>query len=92
MKAQEGILKRAHDWQLRVVLGKQLKFLENIMETTLRPDTVLASNISKQMILLELILPLEEQMEEASERKRGKICRCAGVVPQSGWRAWCLPI
>lgn len=62
------------------------------METTLRPDTVLASDISKQVILLELILPLGERLEEASERKRGKICRCAGVVPQSGWWAWCLPI
>lgn len=43
-----------YDWQLRVDLGKQFKFPENIMETTLRPDTGLTTDTSKQVVMLEL--------------------------------------
>lgn len=50
----------APDWQLKVDVGKQLKFPETIAVTTLRPDVV----------LLELTDPWEDRMEEAYERKR----------------------
>ena len=49
------------DWQLR--------FPEHIVETTLRPDIVLFSDSTKQVVLLDLTVPWEERMEEANERK-----------------------
>lgn len=47
---------------MRVDLKKQLKFLEEI---TLKPDIVLWSRASKQVVLLELTVPWEERMEDA---------------------------
>ena len=43
---------------------------EVVAITTLRPDIVLTSVASKQVILLELTVPWEDRMEEANERKR----------------------
>ena len=91
-KAQAGLLGTAKDWQLRVDLGKQLKFPENIVETRLRPDIVLFSEASKQVAMLELTVPWEERMEEASERKREKYAELVEECRRRGWRARCLPI
>ena len=62
------------------------------METSLRPDMVLLSVTSKQVILLELTVPWEERMEEASERKREKYAELVEECQRRGWRAQCLPI
>lgn len=67
-----GLLATARDWQLKVDLGRQLKFPENIAVTTLRPDIVLVPDTTSQVVLLELTVPWEERMAEAFERKRGK--------------------
>lgn len=91
-KAQTGLLGTAKDWQLRVDLGKQLKFPESILKTSLRPDIVLQSESSKQVIMLELTVPWEERMEEASGRKREKYAELVEDCRNRGWRARCLPI
>jgi len=58
----------AQDWELKVDLGKQLKFPENAAATTLRLDMVLISEVSKQIILLELTVTWDEgQREEESK-------------------------
>lgn len=58
----------AHDRQRSVDLGKQLR----IPGTTLRPVIVLVSEISKQIVMLEVTMPWEERMEEDNERKKAK--------------------
>ena len=73
-------------------LGKQLKFPENIVETRLRPDIVLVSETSKQVIMLELTVRWEERMEQARERKREKYAELVEESRNRGWRARCLPI
>lgn len=52
-----SFLSSASDWELRVDLGRQLKFPEYITSTSLRPDLVLTSACSKQVLLLELTVP-----------------------------------
>ncbi|XP_074527636.1 uncharacterized protein LOC141791255 [Halichoeres trimaculatus] len=91
-KTPTGLLGTARDWQLRVDLGRQLKFPENIVETTLRPDIILSSATSKQVVLLELTVPWEERIEEANERKREKYAELVEECRGRGWRARCLPI
>ena len=54
---QEGVLATAKDWELRVDLGKQLKFPDDIATTRLRPDICLISRASKQIIVIELTVP-----------------------------------
>ncbi|XP_077372334.1 uncharacterized protein LOC144033646 [Festucalex cinctus] len=87
-----GLLATAQDWQLKVDLGKQLKFPENIAVTTLRPDIVLVSETTRQVVLLELTVPWEDRMEEAFERKRAKYEELAGECRSRGWKTRCTPI
>ena len=89
---QGGLLATARDWQLKVDLGRQLKFPENIAVTTLRPDMVLVSETTRQVVLLELTVPWEDRMEEAFERKRAKYEELAGECQNRGWRTRCNPI
>ncbi|RJG08326.1 hypothetical protein D4A39_17560, partial [Alcanivorax profundi] len=67
-----GLLHKASDWQMQVDLGKQLRFPQHIVKTNLRPDMIVISEVSKQLIMLELTVPWEERIEEANERKRAK--------------------
>ncbi|KAL7871865.1 hypothetical protein SRHO_G00068480 [Serrasalmus rhombeus] len=67
-----GLPPTAQDWELNVDLGKQLKFPETVATTTLRLDLLLISEISKQIVLLELTILWEDRIKEASEKKRAK--------------------
>lgn len=91
-KTSAGILASARDWQLLVDLEQQLKFPNHIVTTTLRPDVVLLSESTKQVVLLELTVPWEDRLEEAFERKLAKYEGLVSECRQAGWRARCLPI
>ncbi|XP_063080140.1 uncharacterized protein LOC134470047 [Engraulis encrasicolus] len=91
-KTQGGLLTTARDWQLLVDLGRQLRFPDNIASTTLRPDMVLTSTSSRQVVLLELTVPWEDRMEEAQERKRAKYADLVAECRRNGWSARCEPI
>lgn len=68
----KGILTTTHYWEMQVDLKRQLKLPEEISTTSLRPDIVLWSKATTQVILMELTVPWEERMEEAHEFKRTK--------------------
>ncbi|XP_054628013.1 uncharacterized protein LOC129179159 [Dunckerocampus dactyliophorus] len=87
-----GYLTSAVDWDLRVDLDKQLKFPDHITATSLRPDIVLASVSSRQVLLLELTVPWEDCIEEANERKRSKYQELVEQCLRAGWKARCEPI
>nr|XP_061785060.1 uncharacterized protein LOC133576095 [Nerophis lumbriciformis] len=91
-KAPTGLLATARVWQLQVDLGRQLKFPERIARTSLRPDLVLTSDSTKQVVLLELTVPWEDRMEEAHERKKAKYLELVETCRESGWRTRCEPI
>ncbi|KAJ7998421.1 hypothetical protein DPEC_G00204760 [Dallia pectoralis] len=87
-----GILGTADDWEMRVDLGRQLKFPEKIAVTSLRLDIVLWSQTTWQVALIELTVPWEERIEKAHERKLGKYQSLISESQQGGWRAWNLPV
>ena len=87
-----GLLATARDWQLQVDLGRQLKFPANIATTSLRPDMVLTSESTKQVVLLELTVPWEDRIEEANERKRAKYMELISECRSNGWKARCEPV
>lgn len=91
-KASTGLLATARDWKLHADLGRQLKFPEHIARTSLRPDLVLTSDSTKQVVLVELTVPWEDRMEEAFERKKAKYLELVEACRGSGWRARCEPI
>ncbi|KAI7804749.1 hypothetical protein IRJ41_017191, partial [Triplophysa rosa] len=80
------------DWQLQVNLGKQLRFPQHISTTSLRPDMIVTSEVSKQLIMLELTVPWEERIEEANERKRAKYQELVEECRERGWRTFYEPI
>ncbi|KAL4008901.1 hypothetical protein ACER0C_002753 [Sarotherodon galilaeus] len=87
-----GLLNTASDWQLQADLGKQLKFPQNIAKTSLRPDMIIISEASKQLIMLELTVPWEERIEEANERKQGKYQDLVQECRGRGWKTFYEPI
>lgn len=83
------LLATARDWELRVYLGKQLKFPEAVAKTSVRPDIVITSAATEQVILLELTVPWEDRIED--ERKRAKYSELVEECRSNGWRArWLL--
>ena len=60
---QKAVLDTGHDWKLRIYLDRKLIF-PNIVETSLKPDTVLVSQQSKTLVVIELTFPWEENCEE----------------------------
>lgn len=90
-KSQTGLLGTSNDWQLRVDLGKQLRF-PDIVETTVRPDNVLVSAILKKVVILELTLPWKELMEKASKSKKEKYAELLEECHGQRWHALCLPM
>ncbi|XP_015234767.1 PREDICTED: uncharacterized protein LOC107087608 [Cyprinodon variegatus] len=91
-KTQGGLLTTARDWQLLVDLGRQLRFPDYIAAMTLRPDMVLSSTSTRQVVLLELTVPWEDRIEEAQERKRAKYAELIAECRRNGWKARCEPI
>ena len=75
-----------------VDLGKQLKFPQEIVMTTKRPDIVMWSASRKKVVLLELTVPWEERMEDAFERKMAKYEELVAECQEKGWKCWCLPV
>ena len=91
-KTGQGRLSTAPDWQLMVDLGSRLKFPENIVATNLRPDLLLISNKTKQIIMWELTVCWEENFESANEYKRSKYQQLLEDCQKKKWRANCIPI
>lgn len=71
-RVTSGLLHTASDWQLQADLAKQLRFPQYIITSSLCPDMVITTKVSKQVIILELTVPWEERMEEANEKKWAK--------------------
>ena len=64
-----------------------MKFPEKILTTSLRPDMVLTSGATKQMVILELTVPWEDRIEEANCRKTAKYQELVAECRINGWKA-----
>ncbi len=72
-------------------LDRQLKFPPEIAVISSRPDIVLWSAGTKQIIMLELTVPWEERIEEAYERKMAKYQLLVEACQANGWRTYMVP-
>ena len=59
-----------------------------IVETNLRPDAVLVSQLSKTLVEIEMTVPWEEICEKAHERKGFKYADLMADCKDEGWRVW----
>ena len=91
-KGAVGVLTTANDWLMSADVGEKLDFPRDICTTNLRPDIVIWSKHTKQVLLVELTVPWESRMEEAHERKLAKYQPLIDDCIRNGWRAQNLPI
>lgn len=62
------------------------------MATVLRPNVVLTSASSKQVLLIESMVPWEDHIKEANEWKWSKYQELLEECRRAGWKARCEPI
>ena len=66
-------------------MGIDLKIPNFILNTNLRPDIIIISEVTKQMGLVELTVPREDGIEVSNELKRTKY---EPIVQDSARREW----
>ena len=86
------LLAKHGDWQMITDLGGMMAFPQYIVITNLRPDIVVWSDQGKEVLLVELTVPREENMEVAHERKMTKYDTLRMEIEMKGWRCKVLPV
>ena len=76
----------AKDWVMMVDLpGEPVNFPVNIAVTLQRPDIVIFSVALKQILLIELTVPIEDQVLDAQKRKTNRYKALVQQCESSGW-------
>ena len=84
--ASQAILLQANDWTFLYDLEGQLQFPIEAAVTSLRPDVVLFSRSSKTIVLLELTVPLEDNVHLAHDRKTTKYSALVTACEENGFK------
>ena len=87
-----NILDPARDWEMRIDLEKRVKIPPEISVTNMRPDILIISKSSKQMIMVELTVPHEERIEVSGEIKRTKYNHVVEEGKVNGWTVSIWPV
>ena len=90
-KPRANILSSADDWQMVTDLDGEGCFPQEIAITLLRPDIVIWSRSTKEVIIGELTVPWEDNLEYAHERKFTKYAELRAECGERGWKAKCYP-
>ena len=85
-KPLASILLQASDWTFLYDLEGQLQFPIEAAVTSLRPDVVLFSRSSKTIVLLELTVPLEDNVHQAHDRKTTKYSALVTACEENGFK------
>ena len=91
-RADPGILRTADDWVVTADLWHQSSFPQHIAPTTQRPDLILHSDATRQVIIIELTVPWETRVDEAHERKRLKYEDLRSDCTSNGWTTHYYPV
>lgn len=88
----QNLLSGATDWNVAADLKDALHFPRHIVQTRERPDIVIWSDSTRQVLLVELTVPWEENMEAAFERKKTRYETLRADCEERGWSCHVLPI
>ena len=81
-----GLLYTANDWILTYDKSHDpLIFPPHIVQTSLRPDLIIHSNITKQVILIELTVPTEDNIIDWHARKEEKYAKLVDDISMNKW-------
>ena len=82
------LLDYANDWKLQVDFeDRKLVFPPNICATSLRPDIVIYSALTRNVILLELTCCAEEGIDAAQLRKETRYAELMTTIAAQNWTA-----
>ena len=89
----KDILTKASDWIfLMDEEHTQVVFPPEIVETAKRPDIIIYSRCTKNVILIELTVPSEENLANAYARKKCKYQDLVADCENRGWTVFYFPI
>ena len=86
------LLDGCDDWDVSADLPEWDSHPSIIKETRLRPDIVIHSASTQQLIMVELTVPYENRMEEAHIYKREKYMNLTKELENAGYKAVVMPV
>ena len=89
---KQGLLDGAEDWECSADLPDRNKYPDIISKSGMRPDIVLHSQATKQVVMIELTVPYENRMEAAQIYKAEKYADLANDLKGEGYRVKVLPV
>ncbi|GFN74244.1 reverse transcriptase [Plakobranchus ocellatus] len=84
---RKGLLDGSDDWVVSADLPEWERHPDVIRKTALRPDIVIHSASTQQIIIVELTVPYESRMEEAHAFKKGKYLNLTKELKKDGYEA-----
>jgi hypothetical protein len=92
-KNPPGILTQSNDWMICADLDKKTyNFPAHIAQTSLYPDIIVWSDKAKQIVLLELTVPLKENTAGAQVRKLKRYQNLEQACKANGYQAYSLTL
>ena len=86
------LLDGCDDWDVSADLPEWDSHPSIIKETRLRPEIVIHSASTQQLIMVELTVPYENRMEEAHIYKREKYINLTKELENAGYKAVVMPV
>ena len=83
---------KAQDWSWLADVRRQLQVPKCIVVAAMRPDMVLYSECECIVYFIELMIPFEDAIEEAFERKKLKYAELVAEAREQGWQAHTRPV
>ncbi|GFN88999.1 polyprotein [Plakobranchus ocellatus] len=89
---RKGLLDGCDDWVVSADLLEWERHPGVIRKTALRPDIVIHSASTQQIIMVELTVPYESRMEEARAFKEGKYLDLTKELKKNSYEANVMPV
>ncbi|GFO33356.1 polyprotein [Plakobranchus ocellatus] len=89
---RKGLLDGCDDWVVSADLPEWERHPDVIRKTALRPDIVIHSASTQQIIMVELTVPYESRMEETHAFKEGKYLDLTRELKKDGHEAKAMPV
>ena len=90
---RSGLLLSAHDWiVMHDSTSSPLICPQHIAQTSLRPDIIMYSNETRQIVLLELTIPAEDNIVQRHSDKEFKYAKLVDDIELNHWKGYIFAV